>query len=164
MQYQNLLNSRQVAKEYKAEHLKAIVCTRDSMHCGFGGVSGRWLLVLIVLISASTRVYGIKYPENGFIRGFEELQTDVAKNKGNPRPTIGILAQRCHDCPGKSYIAAGFVKWIESAGARAVPIRYYSSERELHRLFKSVNGLIFPGTHVDLNAGMMSLCRCVHFL
>jgi len=27
------------------------------------------------------------------------------------------------DHTGKSYIAAGFVKWIEAAGARAVPIR-----------------------------------------
>lgn len=50
----------------------------------------------------------------------------------------------------RSYIAAGFVKWIEAAGARAVPIRFYSSEAELHRLFKSVNGLIFPGGLTDL--------------
>jgi gamma-glutamyl hydrolase len=66
------------------------------------------------------------------------------------KPTIGILAQRCHDCPGRSYIAAGFTKWIESAGARAVPIRFYSSEAELRRLFNSVNGLIFPGGLTDL--------------
>lgn len=49
-----------------------------------------------------------------------------------------------------SYVAAGFVKWIEAAGARAVPIRYYTSEAELHRLFKSVNGIIFPGGLTDL--------------
>lgn len=66
------------------------------------------------------------------------------------RPTIGILAQRCHDCPGRSYIAAGFSKWIEAAGARAVPIRFYSSEAELKRLFDSVNGIIFPGGLTDL--------------
>lgn len=68
----------------------------------------------------------------------------------NDKPLIGILAQACHYCPGRSYVAAGFVKWIEAAGARAVPIRYYSSEAELHRLFKSVNGLIFPGGLTDL--------------
>jgi hypothetical protein len=28
--------------------------------------------------------------------------------------------------------------------------RYYNSEAELHRLFKSVNGLIFPGGLTDL--------------
>ena len=110
------------------------------------------------------------------------------------------LPQACHYCPGRSYVAAGFVKWIEAAGARAVPIRcahacrrrpaelppppppacrrlpplssplppacrlalspppsssihtcsFYHSEQELHRLFKSVNGIIFPGGLTDL--------------
>ena len=50
----------------------------------------------------------------------------------------------------RSYIAGGFVKWIEAAGARPVPIRYYSSDAELRRLFNSVNGLIFPGGLTDL--------------
>lgn len=63
----------------------------------------------------------------------------------NLKPLIGILTQPCHDCPGKSYIAAGYVKWIESAGGRAVPIRFYASDDELHRIFKSINGLVFPG-------------------
>ena len=69
---------------------------------------------------------------------------------------------------GKSYVAAGFVKWIEAAGARAVPIRcafhsrsntgepfsividghmlcrFYATDAELKRLFKSINGIIFP--------------------
>ncbi|MEW5303346.1 MAG: hypothetical protein WDW36_006048 [Sanguina aurantia] len=68
----------------------------------------------------------------------------VTKYKNN-KPLIGILTQPCHDCPGKSYIAAGFVKWIESAGGRAVPIRFYATDAELERLFKSVNAIIFPG-------------------
>ncbi|GFH25699.1 folate gamma-glutamyl hydrolase [Haematococcus lacustris] len=63
----------------------------------------------------------------------------------NKKPLIGILTQPCHTCPGKSYIAAGFVKWIEAAGGRAVPIRFYASDEELYRIFKSVNGLVFPG-------------------
>lgn len=36
---------------------------------------------------------------------------------------MGLALQACHYCPGRSYVAAGFVKWIEAAGARAVPIR-----------------------------------------
>ena len=44
-------------------------------------------------------------------------------------------------------MAAGYVKWIEMAGGRAVPIRFYSSPDELRRLFKSINGLIFPVSH-----------------
>lgn len=74
---------------------------------------------------------------------------EAAPSKTN-QPLIGILAQACHYCPGRSYVAAGFVKWIEAAGARAVPIRFYNSEEELHRVFKSVNGLIFPGGLTDL--------------
>ena len=41
-------------------------------------------------------------------------------------------------------MGASYVKWVESAGGRVVPIRFYASDAELYRLFKSVNGLIFP--------------------
>eukprot|EP00195_Chlamydomonas_chlamydogama_P004992 CAMPEP_0202904808 /NCGR_PEP_ID=MMETSP1392-20130828/31165_1 /ASSEMBLY_ACC=CAM_ASM_000868 /TAXON_ID=225041 /ORGANISM="Chlamydomonas chlamydogama, Strain SAG 11-48b" /LENGTH=315 /DNA_ID=CAMNT_0049592621 /DNA_START=102 /DNA_END=1049 /DNA_ORIENTATION=+ len=61
------------------------------------------------------------------------------------KPLIGILTQPCMECPGKSYIAAAYVKWIESAGGRAVPVRFYASEGELKRIFNSINGLVFPG-------------------
>jgi len=78
-----------------------------------------------------------------------EVQALVHKVKDagykNTAPLIGILTQPCSECPGKSYIAASYVKWIEAAGGRAVPIRFYASDPELHRLFKSVNGLILPG-------------------
>lgn len=53
-----------------------------------------------------------------------------------------------HSC--RSYVAAGFVKWIEAAGGRAVPIRFYTSDDELHRLFNAVNGMIFPGGLTDI--------------
>ncbi|PNH12468.1 Gamma-glutamyl hydrolase, partial [Tetrabaena socialis] len=71
--------------------------------------------------------------------------SDGPKAYKNTKPLIGILTQPCHDCPGKSYIAAANVKWVESAGGRVVPVRFYASDAELHRLFKSLNGLVFPG-------------------
>lgn len=41
---------------------------------------------------------------------------------------LGILMQRCHNrnmkALGKYYIAASYVKFLESAGARVVPVRY----------------------------------------
>ncbi|XP_074997875.1 gamma-glutamyl hydrolase isoform X3 [Calonectris borealis] len=47
--------------------------------------------------------------------------------EGNERPIIGILSQECHFEKfhrfGSSYIAASYVKFLESAGARVVPIR-----------------------------------------
>lgn len=63
----------------------------------------------------------------------------------NTQPIIGVLTQPCHDCPGSSYIAASYVKWVEAAGGRVIPIRFHASDAELHRLFKSVNGLVFAG-------------------
>lgn len=69
----------------------------------------------------------------------------------NDRPLIGILTQACHRCPGKSYIAGAYTKWIEAAGGRAVPLRYYVSDNELRRLFDTVNGIIFPGGLTDLH-------------
>ncbi|KAG2441123.1 hypothetical protein HXX76_003975 [Chlamydomonas incerta] len=71
--------------------------------------------------------------------------SDVPTKYKNTKPLIGVLTQPCHDCPGKSYIAAGYVKWIEMGGGRAVPVRFYSSDSELRRLFNSLNGLVFPG-------------------
>ena len=38
----------------------------------------------------------------------------------------GVAAQETyHDFLGQTYIDAAYVKYLESAGARVVPIRYY---------------------------------------
>lgn len=40
---------------------------------------------------------------------------------------LGILMQKCNKAMrnlGKYYIAASYVKYLESAGARVVPVRY----------------------------------------
>ena len=64
-----------------------------------------------------------------------------------PRPLFPALSIHHFKKKKKksSYVAAAYVKWIEAAGGRAVPIRFYVSDGELRRLFDSVNGLIFPG-------------------
>ncbi|XP_032653366.1 gamma-glutamyl hydrolase [Chelonoidis abingdonii] len=72
----------------------------------------------------------------------------------NERPIIGILAQETRSNTfrkyGRSYIAASYVKFIESAGARVVPIRLYRSKKEYDKLFQSINGVLFPGGGVSL--------------
>lgn len=68
-------------------------------------------------------------------------------------PLIGILTQPTGSSLshfGKSYIAASYVKYVESGGARAVPIPYDGSEEEIRSLFSSVNGILFPGGGADL--------------
>ncbi|XP_062424193.1 gamma-glutamyl hydrolase isoform X3 [Rhea pennata] len=73
---------------------------------------------------------------------------------GNERPIIGILSQECHFKKfhqfGSSYIAASYVKFLESAGARVVPIRLNLADEEYDKLFHSINGVLFPGGGVDL--------------
>lgn len=65
-------------------------------------------------------------------------------------PVIGLFAQpssssnpACNkNC---QYIAASYVKYLEAAGARVVPIDFYSTEKEIDELFENLNGFFFPG-------------------
>uniref|UniRef100_A0A8C2WM35 folate gamma-glutamyl hydrolase n=1 Tax=Cyclopterus lumpus TaxID=8103 RepID=A0A8C2WM35_CYCLU len=72
----------------------------------------------------------------------------------------GVLAQE--NLPGdlsargSSYIAASYVKYIESGGARVVPIRINRTEREYADIFSSINGLLLPGGGVDIETSQFS--------
>ncbi|XP_075682305.1 gamma-glutamyl hydrolase [Rhinoderma darwinii] len=72
----------------------------------------------------------------------------------NDRPVIGILAQETHfddlQFLGRSYIAASYVKTLESAGARVIPIRINLPEEEYVKIFNAINGVLLPGGGVDL--------------
>ena len=68
----------------------------------------------------------------------------------NERPIIGVFAQpsdypKLYPTDQYSYIASSYVKFIESAGARVVPIPYDLPHDQLKKLFDSLNGLVFPG-------------------
>ncbi|CAL8123308.1 unnamed protein product [Orchesella dallaii] len=69
----------------------------------------------------------------------------------NDRPIIGIVSQEVYNKsdyslpPTSSYIAASYVKYVEGAGARVVPILVDQDEAYLRRIFNSINGLLFPG-------------------
>ncbi|XP_036792131.1 gamma-glutamyl hydrolase isoform X1 [Oncorhynchus mykiss] len=66
----------------------------------------------------------------------------------------GILTQEVEDDVmkpfGKTYIPASYVKYIESAGSRVVPIRLTQSTAEYEKIFKSINGLLLIGGSSDL--------------
>ncbi|KAG2482320.1 hypothetical protein HYH03_018742 [Edaphochlamys debaryana] len=102
-----------------------------------------WALVALVATLAAC-AEGARPAADKQISAAEKEGYEPKKYK-NLKPLIGVLTQPCHECPGKSYIAAGYVKWIEMGGGRAVPIRFYATDSELRRLFKSLNGLVFPG-------------------
>ncbi|KDO17147.1 hypothetical protein SPRG_17396 [Saprolegnia parasitica CBS 223.65] len=65
-----------------------------------------------------------------------------------PNPIIGVFSHPTtnpSDGGPYEYIAASYIKWIESAGGRAVRIPFTAPESELTRLLSGVNGLLFPG-------------------
>lgn len=67
----------------------------------------------------------------------------------NPRPIIGILSQSSftsvYPSSKYSYVFSAYVKFLESSGARVVPIHYDSSEEELEMMVNAINGLMIPG-------------------
>ncbi|XP_073325012.1 gamma-glutamyl hydrolase [Pagrus major] len=78
----------------------------------------------------------------------------------NYRPVIGVLAQE--NLPGDqfahgtSYIAASYVKFLEEAGARVVPVRINCTEEEYAKIFSTINGLLLPGGNVDIQTSQFS--------
>jgi len=76
--------------------------------------------------------------------------TKSGSSSTNDRPIIGILSQPTNGENGSSYIAASYVKFMESGGARVVPILYNYTTQELDHLFDSINGVMFTGGGSDL--------------
>ncbi|ELR13725.1 gammaglutamyl hydrolase, putative [Acanthamoeba castellanii str. Neff] len=73
----------------------------------------------------------------------------------NARPIVGVMAQPTYADPqykglGRTYLAAAYVKWLESAGARVVAVQYDLPEPQLVRLLQSINGVVFPGGELDI--------------
>ncbi|XP_068566337.1 gamma-glutamyl hydrolase-like [Cebidichthys violaceus] len=76
------------------------------------------------------------------------------KGKRNNRPVIGILAQevRSPEPNQTAYIAASYVKFLESAGARVVPVMINQTPEEYKKLFNSINGILYPGGSANITS------------
>ena len=64
------------------------------------------------------------------------------------RPVIGILSlpnQGDYNLTGTSFIDAGYVKWIESGGARVVPIIITRPWSEIQYVVERLDGVLFTG-------------------
>jgi len=76
------------------------------------------------------------------------------------RPIIGMLAMKITDkvildekpeLVGKSYVGASYVKFVQSAGGRVVPIVDDSRLfKRLDSILEKVNGVMFPGGEINL--------------
>lgn len=86
--------------------------------------------------------------------GAASLGLSAPRASNSTKPIIGILMQKCRSNEmkslGKYYIAASYVKYLESAGARVVPIRLDLTNKEYKKLFQSLNGVLYPGGSVSL--------------
>ncbi|KAI3457614.1 hypothetical protein Pfo_014277 [Paulownia fortunei] len=72
--------------------------------------------------------------------------------KLNHRPIIGILSHpgdgasgRFNNATNASYIAASYVKFVESGGARVIPLLYNEPPVILYKKLNLVNGVLLPG-------------------
>ncbi|CAI2370140.1 unnamed protein product [Moneuplotes crassus] len=61
----------------------------------------------------------------------------------NERPVIGIFTQPYNDT--HDYIMASYVKFVQLAGARAVPIEWRDSDENITELVSKLNGVLYPG-------------------
>lgn len=90
-------------------------------------------------------------PSSGAIGGIGRSSSSL-----NERPIIGILTQPGQPAPkGMSYIAASYIKWVEAAGARAMPIFFDDSPEDVRHIFSIVNGVLIPGGGAVLSPGHM---------
>lgn len=70
----------------------------------------------------------------------------------NPQPIIGILSMPNSDYAkthGYSQFPASYVKWLESGGARVVPIPFDAPLSTTKQLLSQINGALFTGGGVD---------------
>ncbi|XP_065214107.1 gamma-glutamyl hydrolase-like [Planococcus citri] len=79
------------------------------------------------------------------------------------RPIIGVLAQEFSVINGteavkgrtgkSSYIAASYIKAVESSGARTIPIFVNRNRNYYERILYSINGVVIPGGDSQLKPG-----------
>lgn len=78
-----------------------------------------------------------------------EITGDRTDQPLNERPVIGILTQPRNAT--HNYIMAAYIKFVEQAGARVVPIHHTDSDEQILTLLSQINGVVFPGGGTDLN-------------
>lgn len=110
-------------------------------------------LVLFAVLALTIRLGCCTRPISDMHNNIHMYDDEQGKWKSF-RPLIGILSQGGEPAPeGTSYIAASYIKFVESAGARAVPILHDTSHKEMRRIFRAVNGILIPGGGQNLSPG-----------
>ena len=73
------------------------------------------------------------------------------------RPIIAVLTQPTNSVfnvdltsQGTSFIPASYVKWLESGGARVLPIPFDANQTEITASFEAANGLLLTGGNTSI--------------
>ena len=98
------------------------------------------LLVLIVVCTQSKLL--LESDEFNEISSFIKDKIERT-NIYNERPIIGIWTQPRNATTG--YIVAAYVKFVEMAGARVIPLNCNDTDENLINLVTQINGVIYPG-------------------
>lgn len=107
------------------------------------------LILLITSTSAKITASGHDIHDDDFLKTF----MTGATTEENKTPIIGVLSQEVsrlilREYPGRnftSYLAASYVKFIEGAGGRVVPI-WIGQPRDYYiDLMSKINGVLLPG-------------------
>lgn len=80
----------------------------------------------------------------------------VPASTAHDRPIIGVLVQEVsqffelmYSKKYDSFVAASYVKWVESGGARVVPIWIGKDQNYYQAILSKVNGVLLPGGNSD---------------
>lgn len=93
------------------------------------------------------------------IIGVHALNQHTRQQQQQSRPVIGILSQPFYNNNDKHYIAASYVKWLESAGAAAIALPYDAPDDLVNEIFSQINGFLFPGGSAALPSAARTLWK-----
>ncbi|KAL0399491.1 UNVERIFIED_CONTAM: Gamma-glutamyl hydrolase 1 [Sesamum radiatum] len=89
--------------------------------------------------------------------------------KVNYRPIIGILSHpgdgasgRLNNATNASYIAASYVKFVESGGARVIPLIYNEPPEILHKLIAFLKFMFAAFSVIYTGCDFHSSIACMH--
>ncbi|KAH6764190.1 gamma-glutamyl hydrolase 2 [Perilla frutescens var. hirtella] len=111
-----------------------------------------WISLLIALSNDLGGSVNAQSSDDSLLLLPTQSRCPAADPNLNFRPVVGILSHpgdgasgRLSNATDASYIAASYVKFVESAGARVIPLIYNEPLEVLYKKLSLVNGVIFTG-------------------
>lgn len=153
-----VLHSSASAADIPAEVVSLSAAAPSSPSSSASRLSEMWSYLWIPFLISLSKEFGPAKAEPESILLPSQLNRDspprcpASDPKLNYRPVIGIVSHPGDGASGRlsnaswaSYIAASYVKFVESAGARVIPIIYNEPPEIIFQKLNLVNGVLFTG-------------------